>query len=312
MTDWIKTALEEAQINLSLTHSHARTQANKLQKEKTFNVGDQVVLSTQHLFVDQHLPAKLSRRWVGPCNVAKVTSLVTYGLDMAPTWWIHPVFHVSNLKRCIWSAEFIREEQPPPPISVNREEEDKFEVILRHKGKGSSHLYQVLWKGYPITKASWEPESHLQNAPHILEDYLCQVAKVESQQSRTRGDRRRSWWRFWGVTPPRQCIGRMRLAVVGDPAAGRVIIFSMPNPHEQPPICSYTATLGYYPSACWCQKRCRHLFSGFPFLYFFSCGFFALFPRSEDSRSFWGGDVVTSSRFHKGHYIFLLGCWDSG
>ena len=63
-------------------------------------------------------------------------------------------------------------ETPPPPIMVDGEEEYKVEAILRHKGQGAWHLYQVLWKGYPITKASCEPESYLQNALMILEDYL--------------------------------------------------------------------------------------------------------------------------------------------
>ena len=57
-------------------------------------------------------------------------------------------------------------------------EEYEVEAILRHKGKGASRRYLVLWKGYPLTEASWEPESHLQNAPLILEDYLRRVAEV--------------------------------------------------------------------------------------------------------------------------------------
>ena len=44
---------------------------------------------------------------------------------------------------------------------VNGEEEYEVEAILRHKGKGARHLYLVMWKEYPITKASWAPESHL-------------------------------------------------------------------------------------------------------------------------------------------------------
>ena len=83
-------------------------------------------------------------------------------------------------------------EQPPPPVLVKGEEEYEVESILRHKGKGASRLYQVLWKGYPITEASWEPESNLLNAPDILEDYLRRVAEADNQRPRTRGGRRRS------------------------------------------------------------------------------------------------------------------------
>ena len=73
------------------------------------------------------------------------------------------------------SEEFEREERPPSPIVVDGEEEYEVGAILRHKGKGARCLYLVMWKGYPITEASWEPESHLRNAPLILEDYLRRV-----------------------------------------------------------------------------------------------------------------------------------------
>ena len=135
-----------------------------------------MVLSTRHLRVDQHLPSKLRRRWIGPDNIAKVISPVAYRLDLPPAWRIHPVFHVSNLKRYKRSPEFDRTELPPPLVLVDREKECEVEAILRHKGQGARRLYQVLWKGYPITEASWELESHLQNAPQILADYLRQLA----------------------------------------------------------------------------------------------------------------------------------------
>ena len=54
-----------------------------------------------------------------------------------------------------------KEERPPSPIVVDGEEEYEVEAILKHKGKGARHLYLVMRKGYPITEASWEPESHL-------------------------------------------------------------------------------------------------------------------------------------------------------
>ena len=98
--------------------------------------------------------------------MASKVSPVAYRLDLPPSWKIHPTFHVSQLKRYFRSKEFSREEMPPPPVMVEGEEEYEVEAILRHKGRASSCLYLVLWKGYPLTEASWEPESHLKNAPY--------------------------------------------------------------------------------------------------------------------------------------------------
>ena len=83
-------------------------------------------------------------------------------------------------------------ERPPSPVVVDGEEECEVEAILRHKGSGARHLYQVSWKGYPITEASWEPESHIHNAPQILEEYLCRVATETSVRQRqwNRGSQR--------------------------------------------------------------------------------------------------------------------------
>ena len=43
------------------------------------------------------------------------------------------------------------------PIVINGEEEYEVEVIPKHKGKGSVHLYLVMLKGYSIIEAIWEP-----------------------------------------------------------------------------------------------------------------------------------------------------------
>ena len=74
---------------------------------------------------------------------------------------------------------------------VDGEEEYEVEAILKHKGKGARRLYLVMWKGYPITEASWEPESHLRNAPLILEDYLRCVGVEDQRRRRNRGNRKK-------------------------------------------------------------------------------------------------------------------------
>ena len=166
MVDRMKTALEDAQQNLTTAQQRMKAYADRSRRDETFRVGTEVVLNTRNLQqLDKHLPLKLRRRWVGPFKVEKVVSPVVYWLSLPPGWKIWPVFHVSNLKRFRRSNEFVREDQPLPPILVDGEEEYEVEGILRHKGDGARRRYLVLWKGYPLTEATWEPESHLEHAP---------------------------------------------------------------------------------------------------------------------------------------------------
>ena len=154
MVTRMKTALAEAQANLTLAQNRARQYANRSRRDEQFEVGQEVVLSTRNLRVDEHLPTKLKRRWVGPFKISKVVSPVAYRLDLPSAWRIHPVFHASTLKAYHRSREFVREESPPPPILVDGVEEYEVEAILRHKGNGARRRYLVLWKDYPVTEAS--------------------------------------------------------------------------------------------------------------------------------------------------------------
>ena len=182
----MKTALEEAQANLAHAQCCAQYQANKSRGDESYKVGEKVLLATRNVNIDQHLPSKIRQCWVGPFSVTRVISLVAYELDLPSGWKIHLVFHVSNLQRYVRSERFARVEKPPPRVLVDGEEEYEVQATLRHKGKGARRLYQVLWKGHPVTEASWEPELNLHNACSLLEDYLRRVAESESKQSRER------------------------------------------------------------------------------------------------------------------------------
>ena len=48
----------------------------------------------------------------------------------------------------------------PRPTAELQEGEEVYTVeqILKHQRRGHGYQYYVLWEGYLITKASWEPE----------------------------------------------------------------------------------------------------------------------------------------------------------
>ena len=106
----MKVALENAKTNLAATQRRAKQQTDKSRRSETFEEGEEVYLSTRNLRTfSTHLPTKLRRRFVGPFKVNRVISPVAYRLDLPPGWQIHPTFHVSSLKRCIWHLDFERE-----------------------------------------------------------------------------------------------------------------------------------------------------------------------------------------------------------
>ena len=59
MVNQMKTALKEAQTNLTTTQSRAKSQVDSSRCNETFEVGNEVVLSTCNIHVNQHLPSKL-------------------------------------------------------------------------------------------------------------------------------------------------------------------------------------------------------------------------------------------------------------
>ena len=148
---------------------------DKKRGTEDYNVGDEVVLFTTNLRTYcLHILQKIKERWMGPFCITKEESLVAFGLDLPPSWRIHPTFHISKLKCYIHSEKLLLEIKAPPLVLLGDTLEYEVEGILRHQGKGARHWHLVLWKRYPLTKATWGPESHLISAPYILEEYLHQ------------------------------------------------------------------------------------------------------------------------------------------
>ncbi len=88
---------------------------------------------------------------------------------------LHPTFHASVLK--LHHGELPAKCQPVPIAADDVE----FEVdkVLQKRVHGNRVEYLILWKGYPLHEATWEPASHLSNAKRA-------VALFEHQGVRTR------------------------------------------------------------------------------------------------------------------------------
>ena len=115
-----------------------------------------VLLSTRNLKM-KGVPGKLRKRFVRPFKVEQRIGQEAYRLSLPETWKIHLVFHISLLEK--WNIANVHEEDAPTDDDLEVEEPYyEIEKILRWKkvkrGRRILKEYLVLWKNYPITKAS--------------------------------------------------------------------------------------------------------------------------------------------------------------
>lgn len=90
--------------NLARAQNWMKGIADKRRKELSFQVGDWVFVKLKPyrqntLLLQNH--TKLGRRYFGPFKVLKRIGEIVYKLELPDEARIHPVFHVSLLKRCI-------------------------------------------------------------------------------------------------------------------------------------------------------------------------------------------------------------------
>ena len=143
--------------------------ANKSRTQVEFSEGDLVLLSTANINLKGHLTTKLKPRWIGPFQVAEKLSTVVYRLRLPATMQIHPVFHVSLLKRYLVPDSDVPVR--PDPEIVNGEVEYEVDRILGDRRRRGRQEYLVRWKGYGPEHDSWEPAENLENAPRVVERY---------------------------------------------------------------------------------------------------------------------------------------------
>jgi hypothetical protein len=113
--------------------------------EPTLKEGDRVYLIRKNIKTER-ASDKLDHKKLGPYKISKVVGRVNYKLQLPPQMRIHPVFHISLLKKAPPGAP------PAPDIQIepiNPDQVYKVETILDHKQIRKKTHYLIRWKGYP-------------------------------------------------------------------------------------------------------------------------------------------------------------------
>jgi hypothetical protein len=140
-------------------------QADKNRSECSFEVGDMVYLKLQPYIqtsIATRASHKLSCRYFGPYPVVTKVGTVAYKLQLPEHTNIHPVFHVSLLKKALPPTTYVSSD-----LHVNSET-DIFHVPIkvlqrRLKPDGDHIVPKVLvqWSSWPPSMATWELEDEL-------------------------------------------------------------------------------------------------------------------------------------------------------
>ena len=149
--------------------------ADRKRRDVHFQTGDLVLLSTEHI-LPKNLPLtkrKLQPNFIGSFKILETIGNLNYRLDLPPSYRIHNVFHVSQIKAYIdpTSDDFRRPVLSPKPLFKHKGE-DYYAVdrILSHRRYYKKDQYLVSWQGYDSSYNSWEPSENL--SPDLINDFV--------------------------------------------------------------------------------------------------------------------------------------------
>ncbi|GAU46429.1 hypothetical protein TSUD_402070 [Trifolium subterraneum] len=153
-------AIRQLRQQLLRAQDRMKQQADKKRCERSFNIGEWVFVKLRahrQQSVVSRIYAKLSARYYGPYPVVARIGAVAYQLKLPAGAKVHPIFHVSLLKKAIGNYN---EETELPDLSDDSGELVDPESILadRYIQVNGEQVHQVLiqWKGQSADEATWE------------------------------------------------------------------------------------------------------------------------------------------------------------
>jgi hypothetical protein len=177
-----RVTLQHARDSLHQAQDRQRLYADRRRRDVQFAVGDQVLLSTDHI-LPTYLPPtkrKLQPTFIGPFTIVEKFGTLTYRLKLPANIRVHPIFHISQLKQFRNPASFPgRLPQPPPaPFEIGNDQYYHAERLLAHRRRRGRDEYLVSWLGYSADQNSWEPANNITS--DLLNDFTAREDAVRS------------------------------------------------------------------------------------------------------------------------------------
>lgn len=156
MNDVIKQHLNRAQQCM-------KDQVDKNRSEHQFKENDLVFLKLQPYVqssVARRANHKLSFKFFGPFRIIQKVGEVAYKLQLPPGASIHPVFHVSQLKKAMGTNHQVCDELP---VALSAYQVPMEVLEYRNIQQGNAMVKQVLvrWSDSPLGLSTWEDEAQL-------------------------------------------------------------------------------------------------------------------------------------------------------
>ncbi|WMV09240.1 hypothetical protein MTR67_002625 [Solanum verrucosum] len=117
--------------------------------------------------------AKLSPRYIGPYRISKRVGNVAYELELPQELVaVHPVFHISMLKKCMGDPSLIILTEDIGIKDSLSYEEIPVQVLERQVRKLRTKevaSFKVLWRNQFVEEATWEAEEDMKKRyPHLF------------------------------------------------------------------------------------------------------------------------------------------------
>jgi hypothetical protein len=177
-----------AKTNLTAAQEKQSKFANQSRRDFEFQVGDQVMLSTENMSVGERA-RKLCAKYAGPHKIIEHPSRNTYRLELPPELSrLHPVFHSSVLKPYHDDTErFVNRPRINRPPAIVDGDDIKYEVeeILNYRVRRNVGYYLIKWRGYGESESSWRPVAEV-DAPHLVERFLRTHPSIRKQLRATK------------------------------------------------------------------------------------------------------------------------------